>query len=109
MLKRVALRLVVAFALGVPAWAQAPAAPAKVAASAQPTAAVAGNPLLEPWTTPFQVPPYDKIKPEHYLPAFKAAIEQNRKEINAIVNNPQPPTFANTIEALEYSDGEPSP
>ena len=121
MLKRVALLLVVAFVLGAPAWAQAPAAPAKravatqatqpakptapskVRASAEPTAALAGNPLLEPWTTPFQVPPYDKIKTEHFLPAFKAAIEQNRKEIDAIINNPQPPTFANTIEALEYS------
>ena len=121
MLKRVALLLVVAFVLGVPAWAQTPAAPAKpavatqasppakpvapakVTASAQPTAAIAGNPLLEPWTTPFQVPPYDRIKTEHYLPAFKAAIAQDHKEIDAIVNNPQPPTFANTIEALENS------
>jgi peptidyl-dipeptidase Dcp len=49
------------------------------------------------------VPPYDKINPEHFLPAFKVAIEQNRKEIDAVINNPQPPTFANTIEALEYS------
>ncbi len=108
MLKRVALLLVVAFVLGLPAWAQAPVTqapvtPAKVLTPAKPVAAIAGNPLLEPWTTPFQVPPYDKIKPEHYLPAFKVAIEQNRKEIDAILNNPQPPTFANTIEALEYS------
>jgi peptidyl-dipeptidase Dcp len=121
MLKRVALLLVVAFVLGVPAWAQGPVAPAKptmaaqatqpakpaapvrVAASAQPAAAIAGNPLLEPWTTPFQVPPYQKIKPEHFVPAIKAGIEQNRKEIAAVVNNPQPATFANTIEALEYS------
>jgi peptidyl-dipeptidase Dcp len=108
MLKRVALLLVVAFVLGLPAWAQAPVTqapvtPAKVLTPAKPVAAIAGNPLIEPWTTPFQVPPYDKIKPEHYLPAFKVAIEQNRKEIDAILNNPQPPTFANTIEALEYS------
>ena len=97
MLKRFALLLVVAFVLGAPAWAQSPAAPAKVTASAQPTAAIAGNPLLEPWTTPFQVPPYQKIKPEHFVPAVKAGIEQNRKEVDAIVNNPQPATFANTI------------
>jgi peptidyl-dipeptidase Dcp len=100
MLKRLALLVLVAFVFGAPAWAQAPAAHA---GPATPAAAGAVNPLLEPWTTPFQVPPYDKIKPEHFLPALKVAIEQNRKEIDAIVNNPQPPTFANTIEALEFS------
>jgi peptidyl-dipeptidase Dcp len=100
MLKRTALLLVAALAIVAPAWAQ-PAAPVARPATAQ--AAVAGNPLLEPWTTPFQVPPYDKIKAEHFLPAFKVAIEQNRKDVNAVIDNPQPPTFANTIEALEYS------
>jgi len=97
MLKRIALLLVVAFVLGMPAWAQAPVAPARVATPAKPVTAIAGNPLLEPWTTPFQVPPYQKIKPEHFVPAVKAGIEQNRKEVDAIVNNPQPATFANTI------------
>ena len=119
MLKHVALLLVAAFVIGAPAWAQTaappvkpavaappakpavPGVPAKPAALAKPAAALAGNPLLAPWTTPFQVPPYDTIKTEHYLPAFKAAIAQNRKEIDAVVNNPAPPTFANTIEALE--------
>ena len=92
MLKRTAVLLIAALALTAPAWAQAPA-----------NAAAAGNPLLETWTTPFQVPPYDKIKTDDYLPAFKAAIEQSRREIDAIVSNPQPPTFANTIDALEFS------
>ena len=59
------------------------------------------NPLLTPWTTPFGVPPFGDIKPEHFLPAIKAGIAQQRQEIEAIANNPQPPTFANTLEAME--------
>jgi peptidyl-dipeptidase Dcp len=66
-------------------------------------AAVQANPLLKTWTTPFQVPPFAEIRPEHFLPAYKQAIDEQRKEIDAIVNNPQPPTFANTLEALERS------
>ncbi len=61
------------------------------------------NPLLEPFRTPFGVPPFDKIKEEHYLPAFKVAIEKHKKEIEAIANNPAPPTFENTVEALDRS------
>lgn len=60
------------------------------------------NPLLEAWDTPYQTPPFDKIKKEHYLPAFNAAIEQSRAEIDAITNNTQQPDFANTIEAFEH-------
>ena len=69
----------------------------------QQPAAPAGdtNPLLKAWTTPFGVPPFDEIKPEHFLPAIRAGVAQQRKEIEAIANNPQPPTFANTIEAME--------
>ncbi len=62
-----------------------------------------GNPLLEKWNTPFETPPFDKIKTEDYLPAFKTAIETHNKEINEIINNSEKPTFKNTIEALEYS------
>jgi len=61
------------------------------------------NPLLAEWDTPFGVPPFDEIKDEHYLPAFRAAMEQHRAEIQAIVDDPEAPTFANTIEALERS------
>ena len=64
-----------------------------------------GNPFLEEWNTPFGTPPFDKIKNEHYLPAFKAGIEEQNKEINAIVNNTEEPTFDNTIVELEYSGG----
>jgi peptidyl-dipeptidase Dcp len=97
MSRRIALLLVAFTFLVSPGWAQT-AAPAAKAPAARP---VDANPLLQEWTTPFQVPPYNLIKPEHFLPAIKAGIEQNRKEIAAIVANPQPPTFANTIEALE--------
>ena len=59
------------------------------------------NPLFSEFDTPFQVPPFDKIKEEHYLPAFKEGMEQGNMEIDAIVNNPEAPTFENTIEAVE--------
>lgn len=59
------------------------------------------NPLLQPWTTPHEVPPYDQIQTAHYLPAFEAAFKAHIAEIDAIENNPAPPTFNNTIEALE--------
>ena len=59
------------------------------------------NPLLQPFPTLHQTPPYDKIKVDHFLPAIKEAMAQGRKEIDAIVNNPAKPTFDNTIVALE--------
>ena len=58
------------------------------------------NPLLAEFDTPFQVPPFDKIKVEHYLPAMKVAMEEHKKEIEAIVNNTEAPTFKNTMEPL---------
>ena len=61
------------------------------------------NPLLVEQNTPFGVPAFDKVKIEHYMPAFEAAIAANEAEITAIVNNPEAPTFANTIEALDRS------
>ena len=61
------------------------------------------NALLDAFKTAFGVPPFEQIKNEHYLPAYQEAIRQHKAEINAIVNNADAPTFANTIEALEYS------
>ncbi|HRP02896.1 MAG TPA: M3 family metallopeptidase [Candidatus Kapabacteria bacterium] len=61
------------------------------------------NPLLEQFNTPYGVPPFDKIKNDDYLPAFKQAMKEHNQEIEAIISNKQSPTFANTIEALEYS------
>ena len=59
------------------------------------------NPLLEEWTTPFAIPPFDLIRPEHFKPAVEEAIAITRKEIDEIVACPGQPDFRNTIEALE--------
>jgi len=59
------------------------------------------NPLLEPWNTPFGVPPFDVIRPEHFAPALAVAMAEHLDEVAAIGANPAPPDFANTIEALE--------
>ena len=61
------------------------------------------NPLLAPWTGPFKAPPFADIEPRHFRPAFEAALDQARKEIDAIAANPEAATFGNTIEALERS------
>ncbi len=61
------------------------------------------NPLLTESPLPYGAPQFDKIRTEHYLPAFKQAISEARDEIDAITSNPEAPTFANTIEALEFS------
>jgi peptidyl-dipeptidase Dcp len=61
------------------------------------------NPLLGVFDGPFGVPPFDKIKVEHFLPAYKEGMKKHREEIDAIVNNTGAPTFANTLEALDYS------
>ena len=59
------------------------------------------NPFFMEWATPFGMAPFDKIKVEHYVPAFQEGIAQRKKEIEAIASNPGPATFANTVEALE--------
>ncbi|HAN19448.1 MAG: peptidase M3 [Bacteroidetes bacterium GWC2_33_15] len=61
------------------------------------------NPLLVKYDTPFEVPPFDLIQPEHFVPAFKAGIEQQKAEINAIITNPAVPDFENTIVPLDQS------
>jgi peptidyl-dipeptidase Dcp len=61
------------------------------------------NPLLSPWTTPFGVPPFDLIRPEHFVPAFDTAMAEHLADIAAIGANPEAPSFANTVEALERS------
>lgn len=65
--------------------------------------AQAANPFFGTYKTPHQTVPFDKIKLSHYEPAFKKAIEENQKEIDAIVNQRSMPTFENTIEALDRS------
>ncbi len=61
------------------------------------------NPLLRDWTGPFQLAPFSDIADDDFAPAFDAAMAEAREEITAIAENPAPPTFANTIEALEAS------
>ncbi len=61
------------------------------------------NPFLRESSAPFGAPEFDKIKNEHYLPAFEAGIAEAKAEIDAIVANEEEPTFENTIEAMEYA------
>ena len=61
------------------------------------------NPLLTTSTLPYGAPQFDKIENQHYIPAFKQAIEEAKAEVDAIINNTDAPTFENTIEALEYA------
>lgn len=66
-------------------------------------AELAGNPFMEEWNTPYGIPPFSAIKDEHYMPAFKKGILELRADIAAILENPEPPTFENTILALEIA------
>jgi len=75
---------------------EAPAAAAAAAANAD-------NPFFKPYGTPFNVPPFDLIKTEHYLPAIEEGIRREQAEVDAIVNDPKPPTFENTIAALDHT------
>jgi peptidyl-dipeptidase Dcp len=68
-----------------------------------PAAQAHDNPLLIAWQTPHQTPPFDAIKPEHFLPAFEQAFADHSAEIAAISHDPAAPDFANTITALERS------
>ena len=61
------------------------------------------NPFLAPYATKYEIPPFEKIRYEHYLPALQAGIEQQNAQIAAIVNNTAAPTFANTVLALDNS------
>ena len=61
------------------------------------------NPLLSDWTGPFGLPPFGEIRDEDFAPAFEAGLAQGRAAVAAIAGNPEPPTFANVIEALELA------
>ena len=69
----------------------------------QKTEAEKPNPFLSEYATPFQVPPFDQIKNEHYMPAFEAGIKEQQAEIEAIANSSETPTFANTILPFDKS------
>ncbi|HKW82104.1 MAG TPA: M3 family metallopeptidase [Burkholderiaceae bacterium] len=61
------------------------------------------NPLLQPWNTPYGLPPFEQIRAEHFEPAFEEALAQHRAEIDAIGANREPATFDNTLAALDRS------
>lgn len=61
------------------------------------------NPLLVEFNTPYQTAPFSKIKNKHFKPAFEESIKIAKKEIDGIINNTEPPTFENTVAALDYS------
>ena len=61
------------------------------------------NPFLEEWDTPYGIPPFEKIQLTDYIPAVKAGIEEQNKELEAILNNQDAPTFENTVAAYELS------
>ena len=62
------------------------------------------NPLLGPWTGPFELPPFALIRDEDFAPAFDTCLAEARRHIAAIAGNPAAPTFANTIEAMELAE-----
>ena len=62
------------------------------------------NPLLEPWDTPFDMPPFDRIEDGQFMKAVETALTQAREAVAAIADNPETPSFSNTIEALETAD-----
>ncbi len=64
---------------------------------------ISDNPFFSDWDTPFGIPPFDEITDEHYMPAFVKGFEEQKREIEAIVANPDEPTFENTIKEFEYS------
>ena len=61
------------------------------------------NPFFSVSLLPYQAPPFDLIQDYHYRPAFDECVRQQRAEIRAIIDNPEPANFANTLEALEQS------
>jgi len=64
---------------------------------------ISNNPFLTEYTTPFQVPPFDKIDTSHYIPAFIEGMKKHNAEIDSITNNPEEPTFENTILKFDKS------
>ena len=61
------------------------------------------NPFFKEWKTPFQTPPFNDIKLEHFMPAYEEGMKQQKAAVEAIINNAEKPTFKNTLEALEKS------
>ena len=62
---------------------------------------LATNPLLQDWDTPYGLPPFERIRPEHFEPALRDAMQINRDELDAIAATPEPPSFDNTVAAFD--------
>ena len=76
---------------------------ALLSAATQAASSAADNPLLADWKTPFGLPPFADIGPDHVLPALKAAMAAEKREVEAITSAAEPPTFENTVAALDRS------
>jgi peptidyl-dipeptidase Dcp len=63
----------------------------------------ATNPLLKDWTDAYGLPPFETVQSKHFLPAFDIALPAHFAEVEAIAHNPEPPGFANTLQALDES------
>ena len=61
------------------------------------------NPFFAPWSTPFEIPPFERIEPDHFRPAFDRALATHEAEIAAIAADSSQPSFENTVEAMEWS------
>ncbi|MBI4877786.1 MAG: M3 family metallopeptidase [Acidobacteria bacterium] len=83
------------------AWTLLPTLAGHLLAGGQAPPAGDSNPFFQEWKTPFGVPPFGQIQDEHFLPAIKKGIEEQRSEVKAIAADPAAPAFANTIEALD--------
>ena len=99
MLRNVALVLAGALVIGAVSVSTRSAGP--MTTTQTPPPASRPNPLMSPSPLPFGAPPFDKIKDSDYQPAMDAGMAQETKEFEAIANNPEPPTFENTILAME--------
>src|ERR1051325_6547767 len=94
--------LLASAAIAVATTAVAAPAPKKAATAASATLP-ASNPFAKPSTLPFQAPDFARIKDSDYLPAILAGMAEQKREVLAIANNPAPPTFNNTVVAMERS------
>jgi peptidyl-dipeptidase Dcp len=92
-----------AFALAAALGLSQPLLAAETAAPAAKVAPAAANPFFAPSTLPYQLPPFDRIRDEHFLPAFERGMQEQLAEIDAIASNKAAPTFENTIVALDRS------
>src|SRR4051794_1871965 len=61
------------------------------------------NPFFEPWAPPFELPPFERLEPGHFGPAFERGMAEHRAEVAAIAESQEPPSFGNTVAAFENS------